>query len=214
MRTPTLAGGQEYHFFMKSGSDSELNVGKAVQRKKTDPHAMITKKSLVDFILSDLGILLMLPITPVNSDWWNFANKMHENFGDEIGWPELVETVAEIYAGLPAAERSQTGILTGNYGEAGAINLYGPAFGLPKAISGINSYWLRGYGDSPPQTLIVVGYTRDAAERFFERCELAGQITNRYGVENEEIKLHPDILICRGPRQSWRALWQSLKHFG
>jgi 4-amino-4-deoxy-L-arabinose transferase-like glycosyltransferase len=160
------------------------------------------------------GGALMLPLAPVNSDWWNFTSEVHDNFVEQIGWPELVETVAEIYATLPVTEQTQTGILTGNYGEAGAINLYGPAYDLPEAISGVNSYWLRRYGASPPQTLIVVGYSRDDAARFFERCNLAGQITNRYGVENEETKLHPDIFICRGPRQSWPALWQSLKHFG
>jgi 4-amino-4-deoxy-L-arabinose transferase-like glycosyltransferase len=161
-----------------------------------------------------LGGALMLPIAPVNSDLWNITSEVHDNFVEQIGWPELVETVAEIYATLPTTEQTQTGILTGNYGEAGAINLYGPAYGLPEAISGINSYWLRGYGDPPPQTLIVVGYSRNGAERFFEQCDLAGQITNRYGVENEETKFHPDIFICREPRQSWLALWQSLKHFG
>lgn len=157
---------------------------------------------------------LMLPIAPVNSDWWHFTSEVHDNFVEEIGWPELAETVADIYAVLPAAEQAQTGILTGNYGEAGAINLYGPAYGLPEAISGIDSYWLRGYGASPPQTLIVVGYSHDGAERFFEQCDWAGQITNRYGVENEETKFHPNIFICRGLRQSWPALWASLKHFG
>jgi hypothetical protein len=160
------------------------------------------------------GGALMLPIAPVNSGWWHFTSKVHDNFVEEIGWPELVETVADIYAALPAADQPQTGILTGNYGEAGAINLYGSAYGLPEAISGINSYWLRGYGDSPPQTLIVIGYSREGTARFFERCDLAGQIMNRYGVENEETKFHPDIFICRGPHQSWPALWQSLKHFG
>ena len=92
----------------------------------------------------------------------------------------------------------------------------GPAYGLPEAISGIDSYWLRGYGASPPQTLIVVGYSHDGAERFFEQCDWAGQITNRYGVENEETKFHPNIFIFirRGLRQSWPALWASLKHFG
>jgi hypothetical protein len=74
----------------------------------------------------------------------------------------------------------------GNYGEAGAIDLYGPALGLPKAISGIDSYWLRGYGDPPPQTLIVVGISRGFLEQNFESCKLAGHVTNRYGVENEE----------------------------
>lgn len=161
-----------------------------------------------------MGGALMLPIAPVSSAWWQFTSQVHDNFVEEIGWPELVKTVNDIYTALPAAEQAQTGILAGNYGEAGAINLYGPAYGLPEAISGINSYWLRGYGDPPPQTLIVLGYPRRGAERFFERCELAGRITNRYNVENEETRDSPDIFICRGPRQPWPVLWQSLKHFG
>ena len=157
---------------------------------------------------------LMLPIAPVNSDLWNISSEVHDNFIEEIGWPELVATVADIYATLPAAEQAQTGILTGNYGEAGAINLYGPAYGLPEAISGINSYWLRGYGDPPPQTLIVLGHPREGADSLFKQCDLAGHITNRYGLKNEESEDHPDIFICRGPRQSWPVLWESIKHFG
>jgi hypothetical protein len=156
--------------------------------------------------------LVMLPLAPINSGLWRLASQAHDNFVEEIGWPELVETVAGIYAGLPAEERAETGILAGNYGEAGAINLYGPAYALPEAISGVNSYWLRGYGPAPPTTLIVLGYSRDAAQRFFETCDRAGQITNRYGVENEEYQR--DIFVCRRPRQPWPALWESLKRFG
>jgi hypothetical protein len=157
---------------------------------------------------------LVLPIAPVNSGLWNVTTEVHDNFSEQIGWPELVETVAGIYAALPAAEKPQAGILAGNYGEAGAINLYGPAYGLPEAISGTNSYWLRGYGDPPPQTLIVVGASRDEAERYFERCELAGQITNRYNIQNEETTDHPDIFVCRGLRRPWPELWKQFQRFG
>lgn len=104
-------------------------------------------------------------------------------------------------------------ILAGNYGVAGAINLYGPAYGLPEAISGRNSYWLRGYGNPPPETLIVVGFSLESAGRYFTVCSLAAQVTNRYGIENEETRFHPDIFVCRGPRQPWPALWKSLKSF-
>ena len=65
--------------------------------------------------------------------------KLHDNFVEEIGWPELSETIANVYAGLPSEEKPKTRVLTGNYGEAGAIDLYGPAYGLPPAISGVNS---------------------------------------------------------------------------
>lgn len=157
---------------------------------------------------------VMLPVAPINSDLWNVTSAIHDNFVEEIGWPELAGTVADIYLTLPTEERSRTAILTGNYGEAGAINLYGPPYGLPEAISGVNSYWLRGYGNPPPETLIVIGFSRERAERFFATCDLAGQVTNRHGVENEEAKFHPDIFVCRRPRQPWPDVWEGLKSFG
>ena len=158
---------------------------------------------------------LVLPLAPVNSPWWDVASGINGEFREEIGWPELAEAVAGIYAALPAEEKSRAGILAGNYGEAGAINLYGPAYGLPTAISGINSYWLRGYGDPPPQILIVVGFSRETIERFFETCSsLCGQVTNRYGVKNEETTDYPGIFVCRGLRQPWPELWKHFRWFG
>ncbi|HLF28385.1 MAG TPA: glycosyltransferase family 39 protein [Anaerolineae bacterium] len=153
---------------------------------------------------------IALPIAPVNSGLWRFTSRTHDLFIEQIGWPELVETVAGIYAALPDADKSQAGILTGNYGEAGAINLYGPAYGLPEAISGVNSYWLRGYGDPPPQVLILLGLPRSAA---FEQCELAGRVTNRYRVRNQETG-RAEIFLCRRLRRPWPAFWESLKSFG
>jgi hypothetical protein len=160
------------------------------------------------------AVPLMLPIAPVNSGLWDLSSQVHDNFVEQIGWPELAETVAAIYSSLPAEQQPRTGILAGNYGEAGAINLYGPAHGLPEAISGRNSYWLRGYGDPAPETVIVLGYSQESAERLFRTCALAGQVTNRYGVENEETRFHPDIFLCREPRQPWPVLWPSLRSFG
>jgi hypothetical protein len=155
-----------------------------------------------------------LPITPVNSHWWNVVSEINGELKEEIGWPELVEAVAGIYTTLPAEDKLQAGILTGNYGEAGAINLYGPAYGLPMAISGVNTYWLRGYGDPPPQMLIVLGFSGVEAYRIFESCQAAGRITNRYGVRNEETREHADILLCHGPREPWPELWKRLRSFG
>jgi hypothetical protein len=157
---------------------------------------------------------VMLPLAPVNSRWWNITNKLHDNFREEIGWPELVQTVAGIYQSLPAEEKGRTGILAGNYGEAGAIDLYGPAHGLPQAISGINSYWLRGYGNPAPETIIALGHSKKELNKLFATCSLAGHVTNRHGVENEETRDHPDIFVCRDPRESWDTLWQKLRRFG
>jgi 4-amino-4-deoxy-L-arabinose transferase-like glycosyltransferase len=155
-----------------------------------------------------------LPLAPINSPWWDVASTVNDGFKESIGWPDLTETVAGIYASLPAEEKAQAGILAGNYGEAGAINLYGPAYGLPEAISGIDSYWLRGYGDPPPQTLVVVGFNRDDVQRMFEACDLAGHTSNRYGVKNEETRDHPDIFVCQRLRLPWPEFWKRLRTFG
>ncbi|MEP6699298.1 MAG: glycosyltransferase family 39 protein [Verrucomicrobiota bacterium] len=159
-------------------------------------------------------IAFVLPLAPINSRWWDATVKINGDLREEIGWPELVETIAGIRDSLPPEERTRVSILAGNYGEAGAINLYGARFGLPQAISGINSYWARGYGNPPPETLIVVGLSRKFLEDTFASCELAGHITNRYGVANEESHDHQEIFLCRDLRESWPAFWQKFRRYG
>lgn len=171
--------------------------------------------TVVVLILSGLlGVALFTPVAPVGSGLWHASAGLHDNFVEQIGWPELVEQTAAIYATIPPDERQATAILTGNYGEAGAVNLYGPALGLPPAISGVNSYSARGYGEPAPRTTVVLGFRRDAAERLFETCALAGRVTNRFGVRNEESRDHPEIFVCRGPRRPWSELWVELRRFG
>lgn len=160
-----------------------------------------------------MGIAFMLPVAPVNSGLWNVVSEVNDNFVEQIGWTDLTETVADIYSSLPVEEQSRTGILAVNYGEAGAVNLYGPAYGLPEAISGVNSYWLRGYGNPPPETLIVLGFSQESAERYFRSCELAGHVTNQFDVENQETIYHPNIFLCRQPRYPWPDLWKMLRSF-
>jgi hypothetical protein len=163
------------------------------------------------------GVMLaavMLPVAPVNSGLWRLSSRVHDNFAEEIGWRELSETVASIYAALPEEQKRSTRVLAGNYGEAGAIAMYAKAYELPQVISGINSYRLRGFGDPAPQSVIVLGFARQDLEQIFMSCHLAGTVTNRYNVENEETRSHPEIYICGAPRQSWPELWEKLPRFG
>lgn len=156
----------------------------------------------------------MLPLAPIKSSWWKRAARVQGDFREEVGWPELTETVARIRDSLPEKERARVGVLAGNYGEAGAIDLYGPSYGLPQAISGINSFWEHGYGDPPPETLIVIGLPTRFLERKFSSCELAGHTWNTYNIENEETRDHPDIYVCRGMRQSWPEFWKDFQYYG
>ena len=127
-----------------------------------------------------------LPVAPVHSAWARRAFTINDDFREEIGWPELVEKLAQIRDSLGTEGHSRFGILAGNYGEAGAINLYGKVYGLPEPICGTNSFWARRYSDPPPETLIVIGFSREFGERYFDSCKVVGRITNKHGVANEE----------------------------
>ncbi len=155
---------------------------------------------------------LTLPIAPINSPWWNIVAEVHDTFTEQIGWPDMIQTVAGIYADLPEEEKTKAGILTGENDEAAALNIYGGEYGLPKAISGSDTFWLRGYGNPPPEILITVGLPKEQADLLFKQCDFAGTTTNSYGVEND-LAQPSEILLCRNPRLPWPELWDRLKRF-
>ncbi len=154
-----------------------------------------------------VGVVLSKPVVPIGSALWEITSEVNDNFGEMVGWPELTQQIANVYAAIPAAEKPRTAILAGNYGEAGAIELYGPAYGLPRIISGANSLWARGYGDPPPETLILVGFQSADANQLFKSCQFAGQVSNSYGVKNEESTWYSGLYVCREPRHPWAEMW-------
>ncbi|MGB7844483.1 MAG: glycosyltransferase family 39 protein, partial [Candidatus Acidiferrum sp.] len=196
------------------GEKKEVEERKSEKVQEWRPKAWVARVIWACLIL-DVAVAgaVALPIAPVNSNWWEFAAKVDGVFKEEIGWPEFVETVAQVRERLPEEERTRVGILAGNYGEAGALNLYGERYGLPRAISGVNSFWERGYGGAAPETLIVVGYSREFLEKHFASCEVAGHTWNRFGVMNEETIEDADIFVCRGLKGTWEEFWRGIGKF-
>jgi hypothetical protein len=143
-----------------------------------------------------------------------FALNHSGDLREEIGWDELVKTVAGIRDSLPPGQQASMGVVVANYGEQGAIELLGPAYHLPPPISTTNSAWLRGYPTPQPTTLIILGLTSGQANRVFTGCRLAGHNGNAEGVKNEESVDHPDIFVCGPPRIPWPELWKRWINFG
>jgi hypothetical protein len=170
--------------------------------------------SLVLIADTVVATVVAMPMARVNSPRWNFAAERNGDLVEELGWPELTQAVAGIRDSLTSEDLAHLGILAANYGEAGAINLYGPSYRLPNAISGANSFWYRGYGDPPPETLIVLGFSQRFRDHSFSSCTLAGRTPNPYHVQNEETRDHPDIYLCHGLRQSWPDFWKEFQHYG
>jgi len=162
------------------------------------------------------GLVMSAVILPVASGGklMKFALENNGDLREEIGWDELVKTVADIRDSLPPEQRESVGIAVRNYGEQGAIEILGPAYHLPPPISGVNSSWLRGYPTPLPSILIVMGQSRKEADRLFTACRLAGHNGNSLGVKNEESEYHPDIFVCGPPRLPWPEFWMEYQGFG
>jgi len=135
---------------------------------------------------------------------------IRKDFADTVGWHDLVGQVSAVYNGLPVAERTDTVILTDNYGEAGAINTYGPPLGLPTAVSGELTYyyWRPARIDGP---VIAVGVDESMLTSLFSACTKVGTVSNSYRLQNEEYGA--PISVCRQPRLPLDQLWPRLKAF-
>jgi hypothetical protein len=166
--------------------------------------------------LAAFGALIYAIILPLASSGplRDFALRRNGDLREEIGWTELVKTVADIRDSLPPEQQANVGVFVGNYGEQGAIEILGPAYHLPVPISTTNSAWLRGYPDPPPSSLIVLGASREWVDRNFTSCRLAGHNGNPEGIRNEESQYHPDIFVCGPPRKPWAEFWKEDQRFG
>jgi dolichyl-phosphate-mannose-protein mannosyltransferase len=206
-------------YYLAAAYPMLLAMGSAVGEQWIATLRVVSRRSLeaVFFIgLAAIGIFAGAVILPLASDGplRDFALKNNGDLREEIGWDELVKTVAGIRDSLPPEQRQNLGVLVGNYGEQGAIEILGPAYHLPMPISMTNSAWLRGYPAQPPSTLIVLGFSRESAEKAFTSCQLAGRMSNPYRIENEESMNHPEIFLCGGPRLSWPDFWKEYQSFG
>jgi 4-amino-4-deoxy-L-arabinose transferase-like glycosyltransferase len=153
---------------------------------------------------------IAIPILPEAVMARSTLPSIRTDFADTVGWQDLVAQVDAIYKRLPARDRSGTVLLTGNYGEAGAINTYGPPQGLPTAVSGELTYyyWKPVALDGP-----VIGVGLDAAflTTLFSGCSQVATISNAYGLQNQEAGT--PVVLCARPRFPLDQLWPRLKSF-
>jgi 4-amino-4-deoxy-L-arabinose transferase-like glycosyltransferase len=137
--------------------------------------------------------------------------RLPQFFADRLGWRELAQTVAGVYDALPPEERAVARVFGQNYGQAGAIDHFGPALGLPPALSGHNSYFLWGPGDWNGEVLIVIGDRRERLLELFESVELGAEFTCADAMPYEARKT---IWIARRLRMPVEELWPRVKSYG
>jgi hypothetical protein len=135
-------------------------------------------------------------------------NALPQHLADQFGWHGMVEAIARVYAALPDEQRTRASIYVQNYGEAGAIDRFGPAHHLPPASSGHNNYYLWG-PQGEGAVVIVLGGRREDVERRCASVEEAGRTPRHPQAMPYENDL--PIYVCRSPRI--RAIWPALKRY-
>ncbi|MFI5092557.1 MAG: glycosyltransferase family 39 protein [Candidatus Acidiferrales bacterium] len=129
-------------------------------------------------------------------------------YADQFGWQEIVAETAKAYEQIRPTDRPGCGIFAQDYGQAGAIDFFGPRYGLPPALSGHQSYWLWGPRGYSGNCLIVLDDTREKLEKLFDRVDFVGtSADNPYALEREI-----PVYICRGAKfGSLEKVWPLLK---
>jgi hypothetical protein len=132
-------------------------------------------------------------------------------FADQFGWEEMVRSVAHVYTHLSPDDRKQAAIFCQNYGQAGAIDFFGPKLGLPPAICGHQNYFLWGPRNYTGEVLLVLDDDADDERQQFESVEDLGQVLSSPWAMPWEQRNH--IYLCRRLKGSVRDLWPKVKEW-
>jgi len=130
-------------------------------------------------------------------------------FADQFGWEEMTQVVARAYNALPPDVRVKTAIFGQNYGQAGAIDFFGPKYGLPPAISGHQSYFLWGPRGYTGESMIVMGDRQERLKELFASVQKVGHVDHPYSMPHQ----HFDVFYCTGLKQPLPELWPKLKQW-
>jgi Dolichyl-phosphate-mannose-protein mannosyltransferase len=173
------------------------------------PRAAVTGTVMV--VLGAAVLPVLLPVLPARLLHTVPLQKINYDLAETIAWPREVSLVARAYRGLPPAVRARTAILAGNYGEAGAIDRFGPADGLPPAYSGANNFWY--WGPPPARETDAIAINVDPAllRREYASVRRIGTFENGLGVSDDE----EGAVLYRatGLRSDWSRAWPRFRDF-
>lgn len=132
-------------------------------------------------------------------------------YADMFGWQGMAQRVAAFYRQLPPYEQRVTAIFANDYGQAGAIDFFGPKLGLPKAIGGHQNYWIWGPRQYTGESMIVLGEGNENNMR--KNCSSYSVIGNTNDPLSRPEEWMP-IYYCRGFKWNLQTNWPQFKHWG
>ena len=163
-------------------------------------------------VLSLTSLPIVLPIVPVGSVRHTPIVALNYDAGETIGWPAYVREIGAVYATLRPARRASTIVLASNYGEAGAVDRFGSADGLPAAYGVHNGFWYWGPPPASATAAVAVGFDHGTLARVCGTLRLAGHLDNHVGVADDE--QGAPVWVCSALRAPWPVFWPRLRVLG
>ena len=151
----------------------------------------------------------VLGLTPSTAEKKELA-RLPQFYADMFGWEKMAAAVGAAYNTLTPAEKARCTVMGNNYGEAGAIDYFGPQYGLPKAISGHNNYWLWGPRGATGEVVIRLGGSLEALKESYGEVLAAGVFNDEYCMPYEN---NQTVWICKHRRTPLAADWAEFKHY-
>ncbi|HET7018985.1 MAG TPA: glycosyltransferase family 39 protein [Streptosporangiaceae bacterium] len=152
-----------------------------------------------------------LPVLPARVLHSVPLQKINYDLAESIAWPRQVALIAREFHALPSSQRRHTTILAGNYGEAGALDRYGPGLGLPPAYSGANNFWLWGPPPASADSAIVVNLPPALLRRYFTHVRLIATFWNGLGVSDDE--QGAQVFLATGRKLPWQLTWPAFRNY-
>ncbi len=149
------------------------------------------------------------PLQPKPTESSFVGTILPQFYADELPWEQQVVAVARVYRSLSPEEQAKTAIFCDNYGQAAAVDFFGPRYGLPKAISGHQSYFLWGPRKYTGEIVILAGESEESARKEFASVEVAATLSIPYAYSYET----RPILLCRGLKGNLQTLWPRVKNW-
>jgi hypothetical protein len=138
-----------------------------------------------------------------------FNSPLPQYLSDRFGWPQMVEGFAARYNVLPSDVRARTAIFCGNYGEASAVNILGPKYGLPTAISGHQNYFYWGWNGYTGESVLTLGNDpKDYADNYAEVIDL-GPFDAPWIMDHE----HHHYFWLRHRKRTYASEWPEFKYW-
>ena len=174
--------------------------------------------------LGCLGAPLTLPILPIEvfvryqaaigftptTGERQVLGVLPQYYADMFGWREMAEQIANVYRALPPADRVRAVFYGENYGEAAAIDVFGPSLGLPPAIAGANNYYIRGPRGHDGSVVIIIGGSTQHYAELFRSTEVVGRISSPYAMPYETDQ---PIYVLRGMKTPLPDYWPQVKSY-